>query len=151
MDLVRSSFHRDLPKNACTGYVNGNLGFYNIILVVFFSFRNRFGNTINGFRRGALVSEKSSSGRMKIIIIKKKTNWTKIVIRIQTGGRWTNAKKKKTLYNWKFLPQYEEKIGATSFFFHLPVKLGEFNNITQHIPVHTVYTRRMGTFKHDMW
>lgn len=60
---------------------------------------------------------------------KKKTNKTKIVIRIQTGGRRTG---KKTLYNWKFLPQYEEKIGATSFFFfHLPVKLGEFNNITQ--------------------
>lgn len=59
------------------------------------------------------------------------------MIRIQTDGRRTE---KKMLYNWKFLPQYEEKIRASSFFFHLPVKLGEFNNITRYTHTHMTCT-----------
>lgn len=82
-------------KTRCTytAYVNGYLwlfvSYYSDFFFFFlFNSQNRFGNAINGFRRGALVSEKSErtdDGRKKDR--KKKLNKTKIVIRIQTDGR----------------------------------------------------------------
>lgn len=157
--IMRSSFRRDLPKNAywLRKWVPEFLLFGFLLL---FFFQNRFGSTINGFRRGALVSEKAAVDEIKI----KKT------VKLWSAFRRTVKKKRYIIGSFFHNTKRKSERRVFSSFFLLPiVKLGEFNNITHriygtHIHTHTdKYTHILflhsyirtfdvrGTFKHDMW
>lgn len=81
-DYTRGLVLVGIRQKTRTGYVNEYVHFCKSYLFHFFFFfvsRNRFGDAINGFCRGALVSEKPSRKEYG-----EKNR--KIVIRIQAGG-----------------------------------------------------------------